>query len=75
MNKRRSARQLNSNQSSLKRKRVALPASKDWRALEKVNAIKDKGICAKASSVFSAISSLESAFAITNGTFFGLFFF
>jgi len=60
-------RRSNDNARSLKRKRAALPASKDWRSLGKVNDIKDQGICGKANSVFSAISSLESAFAITNG--------
>lgn len=70
-NKSISVRRSNDNARSLKRKRAALPASKDWRSLGKVNDIKDQGICGKANSVFSAISSLESAFAITNGNLWG----
>lgn len=66
-NKSISVRRSNDNARSLKRRRAALPASKDWRSLGKVNDIKDQGICGKVNSVFSAISSLESAFAITNG--------
>ena len=58
--------QMKANQRIFRSKRAAIPASVDWRLQHVVNPVKDQGACGSCSA-FSAIATLESAYAITNG--------